>query len=46
MFMERQIHVPGKDFCDMSKPLSAKFEDYSLVNAMLPRKYYPPLRGV
>jgi len=44
LFMNRQIHVPGKDFCDMSKPLTAKFEDYSIINAMLPRKYYPPLR--
>jgi len=44
MFMKKKIPVIGKDFCDMSKPLSAKFEDYSIVNAMLPRKYHPPLQ--
>jgi len=45
MFMDRKIPVPGKDFCDMSKPLNAKFEEYSIINAMLPRVYFPPLQG-
>lgn len=39
--------VPGmeRDFCDMSGPYDRKFEDFSLVNAVLPRRYRPELRG-
>ena len=39
--------VPGmeRDFCDMSGPADRRFEDYSLVNAMLPRRYQPHLQG-
>jgi Phytanoyl-CoA dioxygenase (PhyH) len=39
--------VPGmeRDFCDMSGPYDRKFEDFSLVNAMLPRRYRPELQG-
>ena len=44
-FMNRTIKVPGKDFCDMSKSFDTKFEDFSIINAMLPTKYYPPLVG-
>ena len=44
-FLNRKIRVPGKDFCDMSKPFDTKFEDYSIVNCMLPTKYYPPLEN-
>jgi len=44
-FIRGEISVPGKDFCDMSKGLDAKPEDFNLVNAMLPRKYYPPWQG-
>jgi hypothetical protein len=44
-FLNREIRVPGKDFCDMSKPFDTKFEDYSIVNCMLPTKYYPPLEN-
>ena len=40
-FMNREIHVPGKDFCDMSKPYSTPFEEWSIVNCMLPTRYYP-----
>ena len=44
-FVSGEIHVPGKDFCDMSKPFGIPYEEWSLVNCMLPTKYYPPLRG-
>jgi len=44
-FLSRDIPVPGKDFCDMSKPVETPFEDWSIVNCMLPTKYYPPLRN-
>lgn len=39
--------VPGmeRDFCDMSGPYDRKFEDFALVNAMLPRRYEPSLQG-
>jgi hypothetical protein len=26
-FLHREIHVPGKDFCDMSKPFGIPFEE-------------------
>lgn len=40
-------NVPGmeRDFCDMSGPYDRKFEDFALVNAMLPRKYKPELKN-
>jgi phytanoyl-CoA hydroxylase len=41
-FLSREIPVPGKDFCDMSKPFNTPFEDWSIVNCMLPTKYHPP----
>ena len=44
-FVSGEISVPGKDFCDMSKPFGIPYEQWSLVNCMLPTKYYPPLRG-
>ena len=33
----------GKDFCDMSQPYGTPYEDFRLVNAMLPSKYCPEL---
>ena len=45
MFVAGEITVPGKDFCDMSKPFGIPYEQWSLVNCMLPTRYYPPLRG-
>lgn len=42
-FLNREVEVPGKDFCDMSKPFNTPFEEWSIVNAMLPTKYYPKL---
>lgn len=44
-FMNREIHVPGKDFCDMSKPFDTPFEDWSIVNCMLPTRYYPSFQN-
>lgn len=44
-FVSGEIPVPGKDFCDMSKPFGVPYEQWSLVNCMLPTKYHPPLRG-
>jgi phytanoyl-CoA hydroxylase len=35
----------GKDFCDMSKPFDTPRDQYSVINAMLPRIYYPELQG-
>jgi phytanoyl-CoA hydroxylase len=35
----------GRDFCDMSKPYDTPRENYSVINAMLPRRYYPQLQG-
>jgi len=43
--------VPGlqaemaNDFTDMSQPFSTPFQDWRIVNAMLPHKYHPPLRN-
>ena len=44
-FINREITVPGKDFCDMSKAFGIPYSDWSIVNCMLPTTYYPPLRG-
>lgn len=40
-FLRREIEVPGKDFCDMGGDYDRDPEDYSIVNVMLPRRYYP-----
>jgi len=29
----------------MSKPFDTPFEEYSIINCMLPTTYYPPLKG-
>jgi len=44
-FLERKIPVPGKDLCDMSGDYTRAFEQYSIVNVMLPRRYYPAWQG-
>jgi phytanoyl-CoA hydroxylase len=44
-FITGQVLDMGKDFCDMSGPYDRKFEDFSLVNAVLPRHYEPSLCG-
>jgi phytanoyl-CoA hydroxylase len=44
-FLRREIAVEGKDFCDMSDGYAKPIESYSIVNVMLPRRYYPQWRG-
>ena len=44
-FVAGEIEVPGKDYCDMSKPFGIPYEEWSLVNCMLPTRYFPPLRN-
>ena len=39
-----RILCEGKDFCDMSKPFETPFEEYSIINAMLPTRYHPPFQ--
>ena len=43
-FIQGRVPDMGRDFCDMSGPYGRKFEDFSLVNAILPRVYRPTLR--
>ena len=44
-FIEGKVPGMGKDFCDMSGPYDRSFEEFQLVNAVLPRKYRPELVG-
>ena len=44
-FIRGEVAGMGRDFCDMSGPYDRKFEDFSLVNAVLPRRYDPALCG-
>lgn len=44
-FTSGEIPVPGKDFCDMSQPFGVPYEQWRLVNCMLPTKYHPPLQN-
>ena len=37
--MGNEMDKMGKDFCDMSQPYGTPFEEFQLVNAMLPSKY-------
>lgn len=43
-FMRGEVPDMGRDFCDMSGPYDRKFEEFSLVNAVLPRRYKPELQ--
>lgn len=40
-FARGEVQGMGKDFCDMSGSLARKPEEFTLVNAMLPRVYDP-----
>jgi ectoine hydroxylase-related dioxygenase (phytanoyl-CoA dioxygenase family) len=42
-FITGQVSGMGRDFCDMSGPYERAFEDFNLVNAVLPRVYEPAL---
>ena len=44
-FLRREIAVPGKDLCDMSGDYTRGFDQYSIVNVMLPRRYHPAWQG-
>ena len=44
-FLRREIEVPGKDYCDMAGDYGREPEDFSIVNVMLPRRYYPQWQG-
>lgn len=43
-FIRGEVSGMGRDFCDMSGPYDRAFEDFSLVNAVLPRRYEPAIR--
>lgn len=42
-FIRGEVAGMGRDFCDMSGPYGRAFEDFNLVNAVLPRVYEPNL---
>jgi hypothetical protein len=42
-FIQGRVSGMGRDFCDMSGPYGRAFEDFNLVNAVLPRVYEPGL---
>ncbi len=44
-FMNREVEGMGRDFCDMSGPYSRPFEEFNIINAVLPRNYAPELRN-
>lgn len=44
-FLRREITVEGRDLCDMSGDYDRSFADFSMVNVMLPRRYYPAWQG-
>ncbi len=44
-FLRREIAVTGKDFCDMSGDYTRSVEDFSIINVMLPRRYYTAWQG-
>lgn len=44
-FIRGEVSGMGRDFCDMSGPYGRAFEDFNLVNAVLPRVYEPRLAG-
>ena len=37
--------MAGRDFCDMSGDYSQRVETFSLINVMLPRRYFPAWQG-
>jgi hypothetical protein len=44
-FIQGKVPNMGKDFCDMSGPYDRAFENFSLVNAVLPIVYKPIIQG-
>ncbi|MFT5141997.1 MAG: hypothetical protein ACI80V_002039 [Rhodothermales bacterium] len=41
----KEMHRMGRDFCDMSQPYGTPFDQFQLVNAMLPSSYRTELAG-
>ncbi|MDG2025910.1 MAG: phytanoyl-CoA dioxygenase family protein [Acidimicrobiales bacterium] len=39
-FLRRDIDVPGRDYCDMAGDYGRDPEDFSIINVMLPRRYF------
>ncbi len=44
-FVRGEVPVAGKDFCDMSGDYTRTLDQFSIINVMLPRRYYPEWRG-
>jgi phytanoyl-CoA hydroxylase len=44
-FLRGEIPVEGRDFCDMSGDYGRRVEEFSIVNVMLPRRYWPKWQG-
>jgi hypothetical protein len=44
-FLRREIPVAGRDFCDMSGDYERPVEQFSILNVMLPRRYFPAWQG-
>ncbi len=44
-FIDREIPVAGHDYCDMAGDYGRRPEDYSIINVMLPRRYFPDWQG-
>jgi hypothetical protein len=44
-FLRREIAVEGKDYCDMAGDYGRDPADFSIINVMLPRRYYPAWAG-
>jgi hypothetical protein len=44
-FLRGEINPDGKDLCDMSGATDRTPDEYTVYNAMLPRRYYPAMQG-
>lgn len=44
-FLEREIEVLGRDYCDMSGDYERSPDEFSVINIMLPRRYHPAWQG-
>ncbi|MGI9579457.1 MAG: phytanoyl-CoA dioxygenase family protein [Microthrixaceae bacterium] len=44
-FLRREIEVPGKDYCDMAGDYGREPDEFSIINVMLPRRYFPAWQG-
>ncbi len=44
-FTSGEIEVLGKDLCDMAGEYGRSIDEFKIINAMLPRRYWPAWRG-